>query len=114
MRRQINQNGLAIRRRPIILTSVREIIAATATIVAGAVNIPTTANAGCYGCGVGAVRRYGGWKELDEEAPDQLLSFLAFGLLYKQCGTQPSIQWPLYSYSPGASSFIAISSLEAK
>jgi hypothetical protein len=34
-----------------------------------------------------------------------LLSFLAFWLLYKQCGAQPSIQWPLYS--PGASSFMA-------
>ena len=36
---------------------------------------------------------------------DQLLSFLAFGLLYRQLGTQRSIQRPLYS--PGASSCVA-------
>ena len=36
------------------MRSVTIIIAAAATIAAGAVNVPTTANAGCYGCGVGA------------------------------------------------------------
>jgi len=36
------------------MRSVTIIIAAAATIAAGAVNISTTANAGCYGCGVGA------------------------------------------------------------